>query len=241
VLRWYDAIVGAVTEITAGGALPDSGRAGFTSLAAAIEEVLDRGETASLLGAAASDAGGLARDEVVSNAAVLLFGGIETTEGMIANAVLHLLEHPDQRALVDADRTLLAGAVEESLRLEPAAAVVDRYATRDTELGGARIAAGDLVVVSIAAANRDPAVVPGPRPVRRPPGQRAPAPRVRRRAPRVHRDAPRPAGGPHGARPGPRPPAGPAPGPGGDRRRPRLRVPQAAKSPSALAHTWVGH
>jgi cytochrome P450 len=162
VLRWYDAIVGAVTEITAGGALPDSGRAGFTSLAAAIEEVLDRGETASLLGAAASDAGGLARDEVVSNAAVLLFGGIETTEGMIANAVLHLLEHPDQRALVDADRTLLAGAVEESLRLEPAAAVVDRYATRDTELGGARIAAGDLVVVSIAAANRDPASFPDP-------------------------------------------------------------------------------
>jgi cytochrome P450 len=157
VLRWYDAIVGAVTEITAGRALPDSGRAGFTSLASAIEEVLDRRETASLLGAVASDAGGLARDEVVSNAAVLLFGGIETTEGMIANAVLHLLEHPDQRALVEADRALLGGAVEESLRLEPAAAVVDRYATRDTRLGEATIAAGDLVVVSIAAANRDPA------------------------------------------------------------------------------------
>ncbi len=162
VLRWYDAIVGAVTEITAGRALPQTGRAGFTSLAAAIEEVLDRGETASLLGAAASDAGGLARDEVVSNAAVLLFGGIETTEGMIANAVLHLLEHPGQRALVDADRGLLAGAVEESLRLEPAAAVVDRYATRDTDLGGAGIAAGDLVAVSIAAANRDPASFPEP-------------------------------------------------------------------------------
>jgi len=162
VLRWYDAIVAAVTEITAGRPLPDGGREGFTALSRAIEEVLDRRETASLLGAAASEAGGLARDEVVSNAAVLLFGGIETTEGMLANAVLHLLEHPEQRALVAADRALLPGAVEESLRLEPAAAVVDRYATRDVDLAGARIAAGDLVVVSIAAANRDPAAFPAP-------------------------------------------------------------------------------
>src|SRR5437868_7398021 len=70
---------------------------------------------------------------------------------MIANAILHLLEHPDQRAPLE-------GAIEESLRLEPAAATVDRYATRDVELAGARIGERDLVVVSIAAANRDPAV-----------------------------------------------------------------------------------
>jgi len=49
-------------------------------------------------------------------------------------------------------------AIEESLRLEPAAAVVDRYATRDARLGGAGIKAGDQVTVSIAGANRDPAV-----------------------------------------------------------------------------------
>ena len=61
-----------------------------------------------------------------------------------------------------ADGSLLAGAVEESLRLEPAAAVVDRYTTRDVELGGARIGERELVVVSIAAANRDPAVFADP-------------------------------------------------------------------------------
>jgi cytochrome P450 len=91
--------------------------------------------------------------EVVSNAAVLMFGGIDTTEGMITNAVLHLLTHnekPDE------------SAVEESVRLEPAAAVVDRYATRDVELGGASIRRGDLVIVSIAGANRDPSVFPAP-------------------------------------------------------------------------------
>ena len=56
----------------------------------------------------------------------------------------------------------LPAAVEESLRLEPAAAVLDRYATGDTTLGEAEIAAGDLVRISITAANRDPAVFPDP-------------------------------------------------------------------------------
>ena len=91
-----------------------------------------------------------------------MFGGIETTEGMIANAVLHLLGHPNQLTLVEHDPSLIGGAIEESLRLEPAAAVIDRYATRDTELGGAEIAAGDLVRISITAANRDPATFADP-------------------------------------------------------------------------------
>ena len=162
VLGWYDAIVGAVTELPAGREAPASGAAGFAALDAAVRAVLDRRDGASLVAAAAGAAGGLRRDEVVSNAAVLQFGGIETTEGMIANAVLHLLGDPAQRAEVAADRRLLPAAVEESLRLEPAAATIDRYATRDVDLGGVRIAAGDLVTVSIAAANRDPAVFAAP-------------------------------------------------------------------------------
>ncbi|HEY2306229.1 MAG TPA: cytochrome P450 [Streptosporangiaceae bacterium] len=100
--------------------------------------------------------------EVISNAAVIMFGGIETTEGMISNVILHLLQHPGQLALVREDPGLVPGAVEESLRLEPAAAVVDRYATRDVTLGGARIRAGDLVTVSLAGTGRDPAVYPDP-------------------------------------------------------------------------------
>jgi cytochrome P450 len=100
--------------------------------------------------------------EVTSNAAVIMFGGIETTEGMISNVILHLLQHPAQLALVREDPGLVPGAVEESLRLEPAAAVVDRYATRDVTLGGARIRAGDLVTVSLAGTGRDPAVYPDP-------------------------------------------------------------------------------
>jgi cytochrome P450 len=161
VLGWYDAIVAAVTEVTAGGDIPVAGREAFADLSAAIEPVLDRAPGSSVL-AAAGHAGGLGRREVVSNAAVMLFGGIETTEGMIANAILHLLAAPDQLALVRADPGRLPNAIEESLRLEPAAAMVDRYATTDVTLGDAAIRSGELVRISVTAANRDPAAFSDP-------------------------------------------------------------------------------
>ena len=140
VLGHYEAIVGAVSDLSAGRpARPEAAEA-----MRALGDALRLDATAPL-----------AEHEYVSNAAVLLFGGIETTEGMIANAVLHLLANEAHDAPV-------AVVVEESLRLEPAAAAIDRYATTDTELGGAQIAAGDLVRISITAANRDPATFPEP-------------------------------------------------------------------------------
>jgi cytochrome P450 len=156
VLGWYDAIVRTVTRVTAGNPIDEEGREAFASLRASIEPTLEGDPGSSLLAAAAGEAGGLTHTEVVSNAAVLMFGGIETTEGMIANALLHLLADPEALALVESDRSLLRNAVEESLRLEPAAAVIDRYATEDTRLGVASIGAGELVRISITGANRDP-------------------------------------------------------------------------------------
>jgi cytochrome P450 len=160
ILTWYDGIVAAVQAegAPAGrGTGADTGTAAFGELAASLHEVIARG--GSLL---AEVTGPLAEEEAISNAAVLMFGGIETTEGMIANALLHLLSSPAQLALVLADPGLVPAAVEESLRLEPAAAVVDRYATVGTRLGGAAIQAGDQVTVSITGANRDPAVFADP-------------------------------------------------------------------------------
>jgi cytochrome P450 len=138
-----------------------AGREAFGALRASIEAAIGRPGASSLL-AAAAGTGGLSTDEVVSNAAVLMFGGIETTEGMICTAIQHLLSHPEQLSAVIADRALLPGVVEESLRLEPSAAVVDRYATVGVRLAAARIRRGDLVIVSIAGANRDPAVFTDP-------------------------------------------------------------------------------
>ncbi|WP_326724831.1 cytochrome P450 [Streptomyces sp. NBC_00243] len=159
VLAWYDSIVGAVSDITAGHEAGPAGPAAYAQLRAAVEATVADRDADSLLGSAA---GRLTLPEVASNAAVLMFGGIETTEAMITNALLHLLQRPDQLALVRADFGLLDGAIEESLRLEPGAAVVDRYATRDTVLGPATIRRGDLVTVSLTGANRDPAVFPDP-------------------------------------------------------------------------------
>jgi cytochrome P450 len=157
---WYEALVAGVSAITAGEAavVPEA----YALLRARVEEAIKDGEPSSLLAEVAGRPEGLSGAEVVADTAVLMFGGIDTTEGMITNAAAHLLGHPGQLARVVADPGLLGGAIEESVRLEPAAAVIDRYAVRDVTLGAASIRAGDLVRVSIAGANRDPEVFPDP-------------------------------------------------------------------------------
>jgi cytochrome P450 len=156
VLGWYSDIVAAVTGMRSDGEVPQPAREAMAALAGRVHEGLD---TDGLLSVAA---GSLPEEQVVSNAAVMMFGGIETTEGMILNAVLHLLENPGQVARVRGDPSYATPLVEESLRMEPAAAVVDRYATRDIELAGADIRNGDFVRVSLAGANRDPGVFRDP-------------------------------------------------------------------------------
>ena len=156
-LGWYDLIVAGVDAVSRGESLAASARDAFDSLAAALRAVAGRpGTTLSSL------ADELTAEELVSNAAVFLFGGIETSEGMTANVMHHLLTNTEQLAIVREDASAIDTAVEESLRLEPAAARVDRYATRDVELGRCKIAAGDFVAVSLAAANRDPQHYPDP-------------------------------------------------------------------------------
>jgi cytochrome P450 len=164
VLSWYGAIVDAVSALArdSGAGVSSAGSAAFGMLSSSLRGAIAAHGRSTLLGEAAAGGRALETGEVVSNAAVLMFGGIETTEGMITNAVLHLLSHPDQLSLVRGDPGLVPGAVEESLRLEPAAAVVDRYATCDIQIGGAAIRRGDLVTVSLAGAGRDPAVFPDP-------------------------------------------------------------------------------
>ena len=153
-LGWYEGIVRAVSDITAGAPLSASGRAAYAGLAGAIEQTIER--------AGIAPAPQLTLDETLSNTAVLLFGGIETTEGMVANVLYHLLSIPDLLATVRAHPELIDAVIDESLRMEPAAAEVDRYVTRDVVVGDVSMRAGDLVVVSLAAANRDPDVFDHP-------------------------------------------------------------------------------
>ena len=157
VLGWYDEIVAAVDRVSAGGSIGESAREAVEALGRHVAGSLEDGH-----GVLSVSTATLATSEIVSNAAVIMFGGIETCEGMTTSLFWHLLTNPDQLAAVRADRSLGANAVEESLRLEPAAARVDRYATTDTDLAGASIRRGDLVIVSLTAANRDPATFPEP-------------------------------------------------------------------------------
>lgn len=160
-LGWYDTIVAGVTAITAGEKTPAPATEAFEALSDRLMAVINGADRSSLLATAAAG-GELTAAEVVSNAAVLLFGGIETTEGMIVNAIRELLQHPSELPRARESTKALDAVIEESLRLEPAAAAVDRYATAGVRLGGALLAAGNLVRVSITAANRDPAVFARP-------------------------------------------------------------------------------
>jgi cytochrome P450 len=164
-LAWYDAIVAGVNALSVAETAPASASvrqaaaAAFGELSAQVEAALATGSDSLLT---SGNSGGLTSAQVVSNAAVLMFGGIETTEGMICNAAWYLLHDCEALDQVTSDRSLLEPAIEEALRLEPAAAVVDRYARADKALAGAGIRRGDLVRVSLAGANRDPAVFPDP-------------------------------------------------------------------------------
>ena len=157
VLGWYAEIVAAVDRVSVGGEIGPAARHAVEALGDRVARTVDHGQ-----GVLATATATLAPDEIASNAAVMLFGGIETSEGMTTSLFWHLLSSPEQLEAVRADRTLIANAIEESLRLEPAASRVDRYATADIDLAGGRIRRGDLVIVSLMAANRDPATFADP-------------------------------------------------------------------------------
>lgn len=94
---------------------------------------------------------------------LILVAGHETTVNLISATVHGLLTHPDQLARLRAEPELTEAAVEESLRYHsPVHASAFRFAAEPLELAGTAIAAGDSVLVSLAAASRDPAHFPDP-------------------------------------------------------------------------------
>lgn len=92
----------------------------------------------------------------------LVVAGNDTSRTLLSNAILALLNHPDQFADLREDRSLLPGAVEEVLRWDSPLHYFRRTVTSDTELGGVRIAAGDKLAMMYTSANRDEAVFDDP-------------------------------------------------------------------------------
>jgi cytochrome P450 len=98
----------------------------------------------------------LSQAELVAMAMLLLIAGHETTVNLIGNGVLALLTHPEQLALVRERPELMASAVEEFLRWDsPIHSTPVRFAAEDVEYSGVTIPAGAVVILSLAAANRD--------------------------------------------------------------------------------------
>jgi cytochrome P450 len=99
----------------------------------------------------------LTPDEVTSLCTLLVFAGHETTTNLIGNGLLALLGAPDQLdAVRTADGAGVRTAVEELLRHDSPAQMINRAVLVDTEIGGATLRAGESVVAVLGAANRDP-------------------------------------------------------------------------------------
>lgn len=116
----------------------------------------------SLLVSGTVDGRPLTEDEVLLNCYNLIIGGDETARLSLAGGLLALATHDKQWGLLLADPALVRTGAEEILRWTTPAAHVGRVATADTELHGRRIAAGDLVTLWNASANRDEEVFADP-------------------------------------------------------------------------------
>jgi cytochrome P450 len=99
----------------------------------------------------------LTEEEIVSTCNLLLIAGHETTVNLIGNAVLAMLREPVHWAALSADSGRVPAIVEETLRYDPPVQLASRVAAADLTIGGVDVPAGDIMMVLLAAAQRDPA------------------------------------------------------------------------------------
>ncbi|EGL19252.1 MULTISPECIES: cytochrome P450 [unclassified Paenibacillus] len=98
----------------------------------------------------------LSENELLSTIWLLIIAGHETTVNLIGNGTLALLRHPGQMRLLRETPSLLPGAVEEMLRMEGPIVIASRFAGEDIAMHGKVIRQGEMVLLSLAAANVDP-------------------------------------------------------------------------------------
>jgi len=101
----------------------------------------------------------LSSPELLSMVTLLIFAGHETTSNLISIGMLALFDHPDQLERLKADPGLIPRAVEELLRFSGSViSPAPRFALVNMEIGGQQIHKGDMLLVSLASADRDPAL-----------------------------------------------------------------------------------
>ena len=125
-----------------------------------------RGDLTDALLTAEVDGAPIDDDMVTELLFMLLNGGIDTTTALIANVFGYLEEHPDERAALTADVTLIPTAVDEMLRYFTPGPGLARTVARPVDIGGQHLEPGDRVWLALGSANHDPEMFPDPERIR---------------------------------------------------------------------------
>jgi len=139
----------------------EAGGAGSLALLEGMRRIVNqrrdspRDDLISALVAAAIDGDRLDEEEILGFCYLLILAGSETTTNLIANGVLALAAHPDQRSELAADSTLLPNAIEEVLRWDSPVQSQARTTSRPVEIHGRTIPAGSKVLILFGSAGRD--------------------------------------------------------------------------------------
>ena len=152
--RWSTAILSFFTKLDDAVAASEEVKEYFAQILAQRRQDPEE-DLISELAVAELDGERLSDEEIFSFLRLLLPAGVETTYRATGNLLFSLLSHPEQLEAVRADRTLVAPAIEEALRIETPLLNITRLATTDTDIGGVRVPGGSTVMLMLAAANRD--------------------------------------------------------------------------------------
>jgi cytochrome P450 family 142 subfamily A polypeptide 1 len=167
-LQWSDDMVSALSNSASEASMTRAANAFANYTGYASNVIADRRARApqddlmSIMVHAEVDGDTLDDDELVQESLLILVGGDETTRHVISGGMAQLLLHPDQRDRLVADRGLLDSAVEEMLRWVTPIKNMARTATRDVELHGQTIHAGEKLLLLYHSANRDERVFDEP-------------------------------------------------------------------------------
>ena len=164
-LHWSDDML-AATSVSAPAEVMDRAMKTFEQYAdynrrvVADRRARPRDDMMSTLVHAEIDGQKLGDDDILQEGLLILVGGDETTRHVITGGMEALVRNPDERRKLAANPALMPLAVEEMLRWVSPIQNMNRTATRDVELSGARIRAGDKVLLLYPSANRDERVFP---------------------------------------------------------------------------------
>jgi cytochrome P450 len=169
--RWSETILKLSHTISgreAGAAVAGEFRSTTAEMANYLPELIDdrrfspKADLLTRLAEAEVDGDRLSDEEIVAFVQLLLVAGNETTTNLLNNALLCLMEHPDQLAALRSDPGLLPPAIEEVLRFRTPIQFMFRATARDVEMHRQTIPAGRRVLAMIGSANRDPLQFPDP-------------------------------------------------------------------------------